>query len=159
VSLYDKIVQAVRLAWNIRSEDDLQFSDLIEDETLSGEELARLWLTVDEYRKTVNLVAQVVGDKWVEYWKACGSLEVDGFLVGAKKGYTKESCVDSEGFWSWVYKQEDPELARRLFNENQARTGRLPAAVRDTFYEKTQVVKPDATEVPMAIPTEVLNDR
>jgi hypothetical protein len=81
-------------------------------------------------------------------------VEVDGFKVGFKKGYTRERCVDTAGFTSWA--TENPKQLIAAVNANNVKFGSLPPAVRDTFFEKETVVKPDAVEKPLAIPLDVL---
>lgn len=125
-------------------------------EYLADDELAGLWLEVDAYKTNTNQVAEIVGAHWVEVWEGRGNkgLEVDGYLIGAKKGYTRERCTDQAGFFSWLLANPSQGLA--AVNPNSLRFGSLPPAVRDTFFEKEDVVKPDAQPKPAAIPVEVI---
>jgi hypothetical protein len=149
-SLVDK---AVRL--RAESKVPLAYNELV-GEYLSDVQIAELWLILDEYQTAVNAVVAAVGDKWVEVWEGRGNrgLEVDGYLIGAKKGYTRERCTDQAGFFSWLL--ENPSQGLAAVNPNSVRFGSLPPAVRDTFFEKEDVVKPDAVAKPVAIPVEVI---
>lgn len=153
----DRIRQAADIAFKTRGEE-LFFDDLVPD-YYSDEDLARLYLVADEFRKAVDRVADIVGQEWVQRWRDRDrkGVEVDGFLVTTKKGYTAEKCIDSEGFWEWMNTQPATMVAA-VFNENQARKGSLPPEARDTFFEKTYVIKPDSIRQPSAIPVEMLND-
>lgn len=153
MSLLERVREACLTAWGFRSEG-YEFNDLFEDD-YSDEDLARLWLSVDEWRKTVNHVASLVSDEWVARHAANGAVEVDGFLVTTKKGYVKESCVDHAGFTSWAL--ENPKQLVAAVNPNNVRHGSLPPAVRSTFFEKTTMTKPDSQPAPSAIPVELLN--
>lgn len=147
MSLFEDVVEASRLF----SRAEESFFDDYFPADLTDEELARLWLVADEWRKSVTGLVKLIADEWVERgaW-----VEVDGFKVGHKKGYTRERCIDSAGFTTWAL--ENPDQLIAAVNPNNVRFGSLPPAVRDTFFEKETVVKPDAVEQPVAIPLEVL---
>jgi hypothetical protein len=147
VSLFTEVVEASRL---FSRAEEAFFADYFGDD-LTDEELARLWLVADEWRKTVDGLVKLVADEWVSrgVW-----VDVDGFKVGFKKGYTRERCVDTAGFTSWA--TENPKQLIAAVNPNNVKFGSLPPAVRDTFFEKELVLKPDAVEKPVAIPVEVL---
>lgn len=153
----DLIRQASYLTWRLRGEP-VEFDDLFDE--MTDEDLARLWLIADEWRLSVNRLCDLIGQRWVEAWRARGrrGLEVDGFLMTTKKGSTTEKCVDSDGFWDWMAGQSD-EMVRKLFNENSARKGSLPEAARTTFFKKEQTEKPDAVRQVSAIPVEVLEGK
>ena len=143
---YELVVEASKL--HSRGEEAF-FDDYFPDD-LSDTELARLWLVADEWRKTVTDLVKLIADEWCKrgVW-----VEVDGFRVGAKDSYTRERCIDTEGFTAWAL--EHPSQLIAAVNPNNVRKGSLPPTVRETFFEKESVAKPDAT--PAAIPTDVLD--
>jgi hypothetical protein len=156
------MMEQVRLASNIcfrirGEEGEISFADLFPSDEFSDEDVARLWLVAEEWRRAVETMARVVSNEWTQRWEKSGSIEVDGFLVTTKKGYVSEKCTDEEGFWTVL--MERPEALPKYFNANQARKGSLPPEVRDTFFEKETIVKPDAVRQASAIPVEMLNDR
>jgi hypothetical protein len=146
VSLLDLIREACTMAWNLRSEGDLEFADLFDVD--DREELARLWMVADEWRLTAGVVAKLIADEFVR-GKA---VEVDGFLVVPSEYRTDEQCVDADGFFDWL--ADNPDQTPKLFNPTYARKGQLPPAVRDTFFEKSKKRRPEI--VPQAIPVELL---
>jgi hypothetical protein len=147
MTLLNDVVEASKL---FSRAEEAFFADFFAED-LTDEQLARLWLVADEWRKTVDGLAKLIADEWVArgVW-----VEVDGFKVGHKKGYTRERCIDTAGFTSWA--MANPDQLVSAVNPNNVRFGSLPAAVRDTFFEKETVMKPDAIEQPVAIPLDVL---
>lgn len=140
----------------LRNETTTLFWNDIVGEELTDEEVARLWLSISAYQTAVNAAVKVVGDEWVRRFqdRNCTAIEVDGFLVVTKKGYTKESCIDSDGFLSWL--AQNPGMVPAVVAPNSVKFGSLPPAVRQTFFSKEDVVKPDTVEKPAAIPLDVL---
>jgi hypothetical protein len=134
----------------------LDYNDLV-GEDLTDEDVARLWLSIDSYQASVNAAVKAVGDEWVRRYTARGNhaIELDGFLVTTKKGYTRERCIDPEQFLAWL--AENPETVPAILNPNSIKFGSLPPAVRQTFFSKEDVIHPDAQPKPAAIPIEVLN--
>lgn len=129
---------------------DIDYSTVVHDD-LDDENMLRLWLQATQLQTDVNVLVRALEAEAVRRLDG-KSKEVDGFVVYPKKGYTKEECVDPDGFLDWL--SQHPEQVGRVLNPNQVKKGSLPAAVRSTFFEKTEVVKPDAK--PQAVPVEVL---
>ena len=148
----DVVERCVRLRNETKT---LVYNDLV-GEDLSDEDVARLWLSIDSYQTSVNAAVKAVGDEWVRRYAArnCQAIEVDGYLLVTRKGYVKESCTDVGGFLSWL--SSHPESIVSVVSPNSVKFGSLPPAVRDTFFVKEDVVKPDAVEKPAAIPLEIL---
>lgn len=153
-----QIREASAVLFHLRAEEgDVIFTDLFPDDH-SDEDLARLWVVVDEWRKTVDQLAQIVGDEWVQRWRNRDrkALEVDGFLVTTKKGSKYTECNNSEGFWEAAMR--DPEEIPKWFNPNTVRVGAIPQAVRDTFFDEGYRIKPDAVRQATAIPVQAIED-
>lgn len=143
-------------AQRLRAElkEELTYNQLVGEE-LSDEKVAALHLSLDDLQAAVHAAYRAVGEEVVRRHEARGKpIEVNGYLITTKLGYTRERCVDTPGFLHWML--QNPNDAVAAVNPNNVRFGSLPPAVRDTFFEKEQVVKPDAVPQATAIPVEVL---
>ncbi len=141
------------LVMHLRMEEgDIGFADL-DVETDDVEGLADLWVLASEWTTAANRVEKIIGAELVRQLDG-GAVDVGDLRVFAKLGYTKETCVDTQGFLGWL--EANPGHAVRVINPNSVRKGSLPPAVRDTFFEKERVVKPDSEPMPVAVPREVL---
>jgi hypothetical protein len=146
------ISKAVRL--RAETKQPLSYGELV-GENLDDETVMNLHLLLDEWQTALNAVVRAVGDEVVKRLDARGRpMEVSGYLLTTKTGYTRERCVDQAGFFSWLL--ENPSQGLAAVNPNSLRFGSLPPAVRDTFFEKENVVKPDVQPKPAAIPVEVI---
>ena len=148
--------QVTDLVMRLRSEEgDITFEDL-DVEPGDLESLADLWLLASEWKTAANLVEKVIGAELISRGLPNHSVEVAGLLVFAALGTTRENCTDVEAFFDWL--DDNPSQTRRIFNPNAVKKGSLPPAVRDTFFLKEKVVKPDSEPVPVAVPVQVLED-
>lgn len=150
-----RIDALVDKARRLRAEvkEPLTYGQLIGEE-LDDEEVMNLHLSLDDFQTATNAVVKAVGDEVVKRVEANGAREVSGYFITTKVGYTRERCHDTAGFLSWLMQNPDQGLA--AVNPNNLRFGSLPPAVRGTFFEKEDVVKPDVQPKPVAIPVEVL---
>lgn len=133
--------------------DTLDYDQIV-TEPLNTEDLTRLWLLIGEWQTSLNTLEKAVSVQLVQLLD--DAIEVDGFLVYAKLGRTDEKCIDSSKFLAWL--AEHPEQVPAVVSPNTVKKASLPPAVRDTFFEKTRVVKPEAVPQPAAVPLEVLED-
>lgn len=139
--------EATQLAHHLKNEGGLTFDDLFPDMD-NTDEIASLYLTADEWRKTASLVEKVIAAR-LEALLDGRSVEVGGTLLW--RGETKrERCIDSEGFWAWLATQ-DTTTVQKVFNENSARKGAIPPAVRDTFFEKQSTGKVELQQAPIEV--------
>lgn len=136
------------------TKEPLSYGELVGDE-LDDEEVMNLHLSLDEWQTALNAVVKAVGDEVVRRIDARGKpMEVSGYLITTKVGYTRERCHDTAGFLSWLIQY--PEQGLAAVNPNNLRFGSLPPAVRQTFFSKEDVVRPDAAPKPVSIPVEVI---
>ncbi len=149
----DTIKGLTDLVMHLRMEEgDIRFADLdVETDDLEG--LADLWVLASEWKTAANRLEKIIGAELVRQLDG-GVVDVGDLRVFTKIGYTKETCVDTQGFLGWL--EANPGHAVRAINPNSVKKGSLPPAVRDTFFEKERVVKPDSEPVPVAVPREVL---
>lgn len=133
-----------------REEGSLTLSDLTDD-TLSVEELGNVWLYAQAWKQAATDLEALFNRAVVETLDG-GSVLVGDWLIVTKAGYTRERCLDPAAFTDWLI--EHPEIVRDVVNPNSIRFGSLPPAVRDTWFEKEQVVKADATPQASAIPVD-----
>lgn len=129
--------KAIRL--RAESKVPLTYGELIGEE-LSDEEVMNLHLSFDEWETAANAVKKALDDEVVRRIDARGKpMEVSGYLITTKVGYTRERCHDTAGFLSWLIQY--PEQGLAAVNPNNLRFGSLPPAVRDTFFERSDVIK------------------
>ncbi len=153
----ETVKQATDLVMRLRVEEgDIVLDDVIEvvDPESPGD-LADLWLLASEWKTAANLLEKIIGQALVKVLDG-GGVTVGELRVFTKTGYTKETCVDTSGFLGWL--EANPGYAVRVINPNDVKKGSLPEAVRDTFFHKEKVVKPDSEPVPVAVPVQVLED-
>lgn len=146
--------RAIRL--RMESKQEAPTYDLLVGEGLSDEQVARAWLSLGEYSTAVAAAVKALGDEWVRRYQARGEkpIEVDGHLVLTKTGRPVETCIDSPGFLAWL--EANPQMVHMILNPNEVKKGSLPPAVRSTFFERRDVVKPEDQPKPSAIPLEIL---
>ncbi len=141
------------LVMHLRLEEGgINFDDLDVETDLEG--LADLWVLASAWKTAANRVEKIIGTELVRQLDG-GAVDVGDLRVFAKLGYTKETCIDTQGFLGWL--EANPGHAVRVINPNNVKKGSLPPGVRDTFFEKERVVKPDSEPVPVAVPREVLD--
>ncbi len=151
----DTMKEATDLVMRLRVEEgDIVLSDVVDvDDPESPDDLADLWLLASEWKTAANLLEKTIGQALVKVLDG-GGVTVGDLRVFTTKGYTKETCVDIHGFLGWL--EANPGHAVRVINPNTVKKGSLPEAVRDTFFHKEKVVKPDSEPVPTAVPVDVL---
>lgn len=135
----------------------------LEGGEITTDQLAGLWLAVDEYRTVANQVEKILNDELGRRLEnqGGGTIEVGDWLVFRGYRSKSEKCTDPDGFWDWMRAKalqvEDPiEFVSRLVNPNSLRIGSLPPAVRETFYEKT--IPPKAEKQAVAAPIEKVEE-
>ncbi len=149
----DTIKGLTDLVMHLRLEEgDIRFADL-DVETDDVEGLADLWVLASAWKTAANRVEKIIGTELVRQLDG-GAVDVGDLRVFTRIGYTKETCIDTQGFLGWL--EANPGHAVRVINPNNVKKGSLPPAVRDTFFEKERVVKPDSEPVPVAVPREIL---
>ena len=153
----DTMKEATDLVMRLRVEEgDIVLSDVVDvDDPESPDDLADLWLLASEWKTAANLLEKTIGRALVKVLDG-GGVTVGDLRVFTKTGYTKETCIDTSGFLAWL--EGNPGHAVRVINPNNVKKGSLPEAVRETFFEKEIVVKPDSERVPAAVPLQVLED-
>ncbi len=140
----------------MHSEGVTTFRDLDVDITPGElEDLAGLWVLASAWKTAANQVEKIIGVELVKRLDG-GSVTVGDLRVFTTVGYIKETCVDTHGFLGWL--EANPGHAVRVINPNSVKKGSLPPAVRDTFFEKTRIRKPDSEPHPTAVPIQVLED-
>ena len=154
----ETVKQATDLVMRLRVEEgDIILDDVIEVvDPESPADLADLWLLASEWKTAANLLEKIVGRALVKVLDG-GDVDVGDLRVFTTKGYTKETCVDVPNFLLWL--EANPGHAVRVINPNAVKKGSLPPAVRDTFFQKEKVIKPDSEPVPVAVPLQILEDK
>ncbi len=141
----------------LRTEDgEITLDDIVDIDTDSedlAEIVAGLWLLAVAWKSAANRVEKIIGAEVVKRLEG-GSVEVAGHLVFTTKGSSTEKCIDVEAFQDWL--EDNPDQSRRILNPNNVKFGSLPPVVREKFFEKKTVVKPDSTTLPASAPLEVL---
>jgi hypothetical protein len=141
----------------LRTEDgEITLDDIVDIDTDSedlAEIVAGLWLLAVAWKSAANRVEKIIGAGFVERCEG-RSVEVAGQLVFTTKGTPTEKCTDIEAFHDWL--EDNPSQIRRILNPNNVKFGSLPPIVREKFFEKKTVVKPDSMTLPASAPLEVL---
>ena len=119
------------------------------------EDLAGLWVLATAWKTAANRLEKLIGAELVNRLNG-ESVDVGNLRVFVTKGTSKETCIDTHGFLLWL--EANPGHAVRVINPNNVKKASLPPAVRDTFFEKKRVYKPDTEPVPTAVPIQVLED-
>ena len=153
----DDMKEATDLVMRLRVEEgDIVLSDVVDvDDPDSPADLADLWLLASEWKTAANRLEKTIGQALVKALDG-GDVDVGDMRVFTTKGYKKESCIDVPNFLLWL--EANPGHAIRVISPNSIKFGSLPESVRDTFFEKKRVVKPDSVRVPVAVPVQVLED-
>lgn len=130
------------------------FADLdLEPEDL--EDMAGLWVLATAWKTAVNRLEKMIAAELVARLDG-GAVDIGDLRVFTTKGTPKETCINTSGFLLWL--EANPGHAVRVINPNSVKKASLPPAVRDTFFEKTRVYKPDTEPVLTAVPIQVLED-
>ncbi len=153
----DDMKEATDLVMRLRVEEgDIVLSDVIEvADPTSPDDLADLWLLASEWKTAANLLEKVIGRALVKVLDG-GRVTVGDTQVFTTKGYMRETCVDVPNFLLWL--EANPGHAVRVISPNSVKFGSLPKNIRDTFFHRERVVKPDSVAVPAAVPVQVLED-
>ena len=119
------------------------------------EDMAGLWLLATTWKTAANKLEKLIAAELVGQLDG-GKIDVGDQRVFTTKGTWKETCIDTSAFLLWL--EANPGHAVRVINPNNVKKASLPPAVRDTFFERTKVYKPDTEPVPTAVPIQVLED-
>ncbi len=152
--------EATDLVMRLRVEEgDIVLSDVVDVENPdSPDDLADLWLLASEWKTAANLLEKTIGRALVKVLADTddGRVDVGDTQVFTTKGYMRETCIDVPNFLLWL--EANPGHAVRVISPNSVKFGSLPKNIRDTFFHRERVVKPDSVRVPAAVPLQVLED-
>lgn len=155
MSWHDGLAAITKKTYDLRSEGEITFEDLIED-PVTTEELAELWLLFDEWKTAANQAEKILNAELAERLDAEDTMFTFGeWQVFRGWKSQSEKCVDPEMFHDWL--EDNPDQVRRLVNPNSVRMGSLPPDVRKRLFKKER--PPKAEKQAVAAPVQVLEDQ